>query len=197
MKDRRSAWQFRVLAISIPLIVLALGSFWLLEVMRRSASDFFPATQRSEPDFYVENFNYVKIAKSGKAEYHFSGDRLTHNPVDDSYDIVHPVVRNLGEQLTPTVIRSERAHVSNDNSQVHMYDNVHFDREASATSEPMHLESDYILLLPNEDVMKTHRPVVINVGDSILSGTGMHANNATRQYQLLSDVHGTYQVPPR
>jgi lipopolysaccharide export system protein LptC len=197
MKDRRSIWQFRVLAISIPLIALALGSFWLLEVMRRSASDFFPAPQRSEPDFYVENFNYVKIAKSGKAEYHFSGDRLTHNPQDDSYDIVRPVVRSLSDEETPTVMYADRGRISDNNSEVHMYDNVHVDRQASGTSEHMHLESDYMLLLPDADVMKTHRPVVITVGESVLTGTGMVANNATRQYRLASNVHGTYQVPPR
>ena len=197
MKDRRSLWQFRALAIVIPLIALALGSFWLLEVMRRAANDFFPQQQRSEPDFYVENFNYVKIAKTGKAEYHFSGTRLTHNPQDDSYDILRPVVRNLGDRQTPIVVRADRARITNDNSEVHMHGHVQVDRPATGSSEDMHMKSDYILLLPDDDVMKTHRPVVIHVGESVLSGTGMVANNATRVYRLSSNVHGTYQVPPR
>ena len=197
MKERRSIWQFRVVVILLSLIVLALGSFWLLEVMRRAGNDFFPPPKRSEPDFYVEKFNYVKLAKTGEAQYHFSGDLLTHNPQDGSYDITQPVVRNIGSQETPILVRAERARVNSDNSEVHLYDNVHVDRPASADAQHMHMKSEYLLLLPNEEEMKTDRPVVITVGESILTGTGMVANNATRQYRLSSNVHGTYQVPAR
>lgn len=197
MKERRSIWQFRLVVILLLLIVLTLGSFWLLEVMRRAGNDFFPPSKRSEPDFYVENFNYVKLAKTGEAQYHFSGDRLTHNPQDGSYDITQPVVRNIGSQETPILVRADRARVNSDNSEVHLYDNVHVDRPASDGAQHMHMKSEYLMLLPNEEEMKTDRPVVITVGESILTGTGMVANNATRQYHLLSNVHGTYQVPAR
>jgi lipopolysaccharide export system protein LptC len=197
MKERRSIWQFRLVVILLSLIALTLGSFWLLEVMRRAGNEFFPPSKRSEPDFYVENFNYVKLAKTGEAQYHFSGDRLTHNPQDGSYDITQPVVRNIGSQETPILVRADRARVNSDNSEVHLYDNVHVDRPASGDAQHMHMKSEYLLLLPNEEEMKTDRPVVITVGESILTGTGMVANNATRQYRLSSNVHGTYQVPAR
>jgi lipopolysaccharide export system protein LptC len=193
----RSTMRFRLMAILTPTIALALGSFWLLEVMRRTAGDFLPSPQRSEPDFYVEKFNYVKMSKTGSAQYHISGTRLTHNPEDDSYDITLPVINNLGNVQAPMTIRSERAQVNSDNSQVHLYDNVHMDRPASPTNEPMHAKTEYLLVLPDDDVMRTDKPVELTLGRSKLTGTGMMANNATRELRLTSNVHGTYQASAR
>lgn len=189
------ARPFRIAAILVPMIALALGSFWLLEVMRRDSGDTGPGAARTEPDFYVENFNYVKLARDGKVQYHFSGERLTHNPQDDSYDIRHPVVISVGNGPAPTTMRSARAHVNSDSSQVHLYDNVHMDRPASQDSVHMHMTSEYLLVLPDDDVMQTDKPVQINYGQSVLNGTGMFANNATREFRLASNVHGTYQAP--
>lgn len=197
MNGPRSVWRFRILTILALMIALALGSFWLLEVMRRAINDVTPKAARTEPDFYVENFNYVKLSPSGQAQYHFSGTRLTHNPQDDSYDIQHPVVSSISPERPPMTMRSERAHVNSDNSEVHMYDNVHIDRPASAQGGHLHITSDYMLLLPDDEVMKTDKAVVITLDLSRLTGIGMFANNATREFSLASNVHGTYQAPPQ
>lgn len=197
MNGTRSAWRFRILTILALMIALALGSFWLLEVMRRAINDFVPKATRSEPDFYVENFNYVKLSPSGQVQYHFAGARLTHNPQDDSYDVQQPVVSSVSPQRAPMTMRSERAHVNSDNSRIQMYDNVHIDRPASEQSGHLHITSEYMLLLPDDDVMETDKPVVITLDQSRLTGTGMFADNATREFSLASNVHGTYQAPPR
>jgi lipopolysaccharide export system protein LptC len=195
-----SSRLLRLFMLLAPVVALALGSFWLLEVLRRSADEAVPNRARVEPDFYVEQFSYVKLAPNGRAQYHFAGERLSHNPQDDSYDIHKPVIRSVSQgnnAEAPMIIRADRAHVTSDNSEVHMHDNVHMDRPASPTNEPLHVKSDYILILPDDDVMKTDKPVVITSGPSILKGVGMFANNATREFKLMSSVHGTYQPPAR
>ncbi len=57
------------------------------------------------------------------------------------------------------------------------------------------MESDYLLVLPNEDVMRTDKPVRMTLGESQLNGTGMVANNATGQVQLASRVQAS--LPPK
>lgn len=190
-------WRLRSIVTLAVLIMLALGSFWLYEVLRRASADVIPNPERVEPDFYVEKFSYVKLSKTGAAHYHFAGARMTHNPQDDSYDIALPVVRNLSNPESPMTMRAERARVSSDNSQVHLYDNVVMDRPGTPTAEPMRISSEYLLVLPDDDVVKTDKPVNITVGSSTLTGTGMFANNATREFTLSSNVHGTYQAPLR
>lgn len=198
MNAEQSARRFRLAMMMALMIALALGSFWVLEVMRRSAGDFVPDTARTEPDFYVEKFSYVKLSGSGEARYHISGTRLTHNPKDDSYDIEQPLISNQSTtNPSPTTLRADRARVDSDYSRVHLYDNVHLDRPASPTNDDFHLTSEYLLLLPDDDVMQTDRRVDIKSGRATLTGIGMYANNATRQFRLASNVHGTYQAPPR
>ena len=190
-------WRIRFVMTLAPLVVLALASFWLYEVMRRATDTEAPGPERKEPDFYVEKFSYVKLSKTGAAQYHFAGERLTHNPQDDSYDIVKPVVSNISNAESPMTIRAERARVNSDNSQVHLYENVRMDRPASPTSEPVRVRTEYMLVLPDDDVMKTDKPVEITTDRAKLTGTGMIANNATREFNLTSNVHGTYQAPLR
>ncbi len=190
-------WHFRLLMTLVPLIILALGSFWLSEVLRREAHGTAPRPNRSEPDFYVEKFSYVKMAKTGVANYHFTGARLIHNPQDGSYDIEQPIVTNIDDAQLPITMRAERARVNSDSTQVHLFDNVRLDRPASATADAVHVKSEYMLVLPDEDVVKTDKQVEIVTGRSKLTGTGMFANNATREFRLTSNVHGTYQAPLR
>ncbi|HYC42033.1 MAG TPA: LPS export ABC transporter periplasmic protein LptC [Noviherbaspirillum sp.] len=190
-------WRIRFFMTLAPLVVLALASFWLYEVMRRATDTVIPTAERNEPDFYVEKFRYVKLSKTGSAQYHFAGERLTHNPQDDSYDIVKPVVNNISNADAPMTIRAERARINSDYSQVHLYENVRMDRPASATSEPVRIRSEYMLVLPDDDVMKTDKHVEIITDRAKLTGTGMVANNATREFNLTSNVHGTYQAPVR
>jgi len=197
MNAPQPAGRFRVALILALMIALALGSFWLLEVTRRAAEDFIPDAQRTEPDFYVENFNYVKLTEQGQAQYHFSGARLTHNPQDDSYDIRLPVVHSIGKAQAPMTLHAQRAHTNSDSSEVRLYDDVHLDRPATPTTDVLHIQSEYMLLLPDDDVVMTDQPATIVSGTKTLSGVGMYANNATREFRLASDVHGTYQPPPR
>lgn len=198
MSDVRATRRFRLLMIMAPMIALALGSFWLLEVMRRGSEDFIPNSDRTEPDFYVEKFSYAKMSKTGEVQYQMSGARLTHNPQDDSYDIQQPVVRKLGSSnQAPMTVSAERGHVNSDNTKVDLHDNVRMDRPASPGSERLQVKSEHLVVLPDEDVIRTDKPVEITVGQSKLSGVGMYANNATRELRMSSNVHGTYQAPAR
>lgn len=195
---RDGAWHFRGLTVLALLTALALGSFWLFEVIRRGGDEASQQPQRTEPDFYLENFSYVKISRAtGKTSYHFSGARLVHNPADDSYDITAPVITNRSEGKPPTTLRGDRGTANSDYSEVNLYENVRMDRPAAPGSREMHLRSSHLLILPDEDVVKTDVPVEITVGESVLNGTGMWANNATRELRLANNVHGTYQAPPR
>jgi lipopolysaccharide export system protein LptC len=196
MNDARAANRFRLGMVVTLGAALALGSFWLLEVMRKQIEDGAPEQARQEPDYYVEKFNFVRMSIDGQAQYNISGKRLEHNPADDSHAIKLPIVNSLSVDRPPMTGHAERALVNSDNSKVHMYNNVHIERPATPNYEYFHLKSEYLLILPDDDIVKTDKPVQITLGASLLTGTGMVANNATRELHLSSNVHATYP-PPR
>ena len=78
---------------------------------------------------------------------------------------------------------------------IHMYDDVKIDRPKTPQAENFHLESDYLMILPDEDIMRTDRPVRLTLGGSTLNGAGMVANNAPGELSLASRVQAT--LPPR
>ena len=174
---------------------LALGSYWVLEIMRKDGLDAGSALERSEPDYFVDNFRFVRMSLSGEVEYRISGSRLTHHPADDTHQIIDPVITSLGKERAPLTARSERALIDRNQAQIHMYDNVRIDRDPTPSSQAMRLTTSYLLLLTDEDIMRTDKPVEITLGQSRLTGIGMIANNATRQLQMGENVHALYQGP--
>jgi lipopolysaccharide export system protein LptC len=194
-KRERRGRRVSVLMLLGLTILLALGSFWALEVMRRSGEQNLPAGERTDPDYYVEKFNFVRMSQAGAVEYKISGNRLTHDPVHDTHEITLPVVHSLSATRPMMTTQSLRAVSNADHSRLQMYDKVVIDRPAQGRSQAFHLSSEYLLVLPDDDVMSTDRFVDIRLGTSRLSGVGMVADNAKRTLSLAGKVNFTYQPP--
>jgi lipopolysaccharide export system protein LptC len=197
MKNLRSTYRFRFLLLLVLFIILALGSFWLAQVMRQDTDNLLPQPTRTEPDYYVEHFNYVQMSPTGQPRYNISGDRLTHNPLDDSFDVEKPIMHSLDQEKPPMNLHAERGKIEDNNSKVHLYGDVNADRPRTPMADNFHLKSEYLLLLPDDDVMQSDKAVEITLGSSILNGTGMYFNNATRELKLSSRVHGVFRTPAR
>jgi lipopolysaccharide export system protein LptC len=189
--------RLRMTLIVLLLLIAALGSLWVLQVMQRESEDTPSKLQKGESDYSVNQFNILRMSKTGKARYSISGVRMTHFPDGDTFEIQKPVIYSVNENQVPLTMRAERAVVDHLSNKVHMYTNVRLDRPASAKDDRFHLNSEYLLFLPDEDVMQTDNPVQIDYGTSHLSGIGMFANNATREFRLLRQVRGTFEAPVR
>ncbi|MBC7490332.1 MAG: LPS export ABC transporter periplasmic protein LptC [Glaciimonas sp.] len=194
MKNLRSTVRFRFMLLLALYVTLALGSFWITAIMNKKTEQMLPSAPRVAPDYYVENFKYVQLALDGQPRYNISGQRLTHNPADDSYNVNLPVIHSLDKEKPPMTLRSDTAKIEDNNSKIKMYGNVNANRLATPTSSKLHLHSEYLLLLPDDDVMTSDKPVEITIDHSEIAGTGMYANNATLELRLLNNVYGTYHA---
>jgi lipopolysaccharide export system protein LptC len=197
MTSKRAADRFRLLVLIALSTALALGSFWLFDVMRRSIDDTLPAVVRSEPDYTVEKFSLVRLSKTGQARYNIAGTKLIHYPQTDSYDIELPLLKNFAAERPPLTLRAQRAVADPGNNKIQLYDDVQMDRPASPVSQHFHLTSEYLLVLPDDDVMQTDKAVDITLGTTHLTGVGMFANDATREFRLAGQVRGQFQPAHR
>lgn len=195
MTSRRAANRYRLVLLLGLGIGLALGSFWLLQVMQKGAADQSSVARHDQPDYYVEKFNFVRMSKTGQARFNISGARMTHRPRDDSYEILLPVFHSLSPGQPPLMLRSERAIAEPDSSKIQMIDRVEADRPASADTDHFHLSTTYLVILPDEDVIQTDKPVDLHLGNAHMTGIGLYANNATREVRLAQRVRGNF--PPR
>jgi lipopolysaccharide export system protein LptC len=187
--------RLRLFFILLVFAIGALGSFWWLEILHRERGEVVGELPKGEPDYSVEKFNLVRMAKDGHVRYSISGTKLTHYPDNDSFEIDKPVLYNVGKSHTPMTMRSDTAVIEHATNKVHMHHHVQADRAVSEQNARFHLATDYLLLLPDDDTIETDKHVDIVYGQSQLSGIGMMANNTTREFSLLHRVHGTFITP--
>jgi lipopolysaccharide export system protein LptC len=194
MSDANSANRLRMIIALILAASMALGSLWVREVLRRGADDSAAAGMRTDPDYFIDNFRFVKTAPTGQARYSVAGTRLLHYPKDDSYEITEPVIKSLSVDKPAVTLTAKRGTANSDASLVEMFDDVNIDRPESPQAAHLHLSSDYMQFLPDDQVMQTTHAVEIHQGGSIVTGTGFYTNNATLISSLSSKVHAI--TPP-
>ncbi|WP_342115055.1 LPS export ABC transporter periplasmic protein LptC [Pseudoduganella sp. OTU4001] len=196
MRNQRIAHRFRLSIGMVLVLVAALGSFYLLELMNRAGEEMQADMQANEPDYIIENFSFVRMSKEGKPSYIIAGDKLTHRPIDDSSEIDKPRVRSLGAgERPPMEIVAKMARVDDANSRVTLNGSVTIDRAAAENAQPMHMATEKLVIFPDEDRMETDQPVKMKLGNTTATANSMRANNATRQLHL--EGAGTLVLPPK
>lgn len=191
---KRTAHRWPLIGIMLGGVFLALGSFWLVQVMQNPETPGGGA-KSSEPDYIVENFSFVRMTPEGKPGYVLSGATLSHRPDVDVSDIDKPVMHNMTPGRPPMTVTAKTAKVLHVQNQIDLAGNVDVERPAFGTTKALSIRSEALTALPDEEIVKTALPVEIKLGAATLTGIGMQANNATQKLHVNSQSHIVY--PPR
>ncbi|UVW29150.1 LPS export ABC transporter periplasmic protein LptC [Massilia sp. H6] len=192
---KRTAHRWRLLGNMIIGVFLAFGSFWLLQVMERDDSDTRLGGSMNEPDYIVENFSFVRMTEQGQPSYVVSGKRLAHQQEGDVSEVEQPVVQGLTPGRPRTTVVANRGRIYHQEHRVDLLGNVDIQRPATPASEALHVRTQALTVLPDEEIMKTDKAIEMQLGAATISGTGMVANNATQTLQLAG--RGQIVYPPR
>lgn len=176
-------------------LLLAGFSLWMLKAAQRTEDNPTITGARTDPDYVIEGFRYVKVARDGGAEYVIEGDQLAHDPVTKNSLITRPRLNSYLRGRAPMTLTADRARINNDHSEFHLIDNVRLERPPTRGSEALTVEADYMLVLPDQDIVKTDRTIHARLGTSTLQGVGMIADEKKRQLTLQSRVKATYLQP--
>ena len=189
MRQYRASSLFPLLLI----LVLAAASLWLERAVQAPEHDKSGKT-RHDPDFVAEEFGITKISAAGKPEYILSAERMLHYPDDESTDIVAPRLVQRHDNAAPIVIRADRGRISRNGEEASFFGNVVVVREAGLGRSELRVQTEYLQIVPDRDLARTDKPVIITEGRSRLAGVCMEFNNKTRQFSLLSQVQGTFDA---
>lgn len=198
--DRIRVW----LGVALLGLVM-LGSFWIYEVMRRQSEDEAAnAKNRSEPDYYVENFNFVRLSQSKQTNYRVTGEKLIHYPREDEFEIVQPRIVGIDQEKTPMTIRAERAIVkqkvqeksqSKPEDQIHMQGNVLVERSKSDQDGHLTMATSSLILFPDSERMRTSEQITMTTARANITANGMEADNSTQKIRLLNKVQISIAPP--
>lgn len=148
-----------------------------------------------EPDYFVEGFAMTRTNRAGAPTFRMSAARMEHFPDDDSSAFTRPVLVSLDPERPLVTLRADRGQASSGGQQTQLFDHVVLTRAGQGGKPELRVETDYVLLLPEDDIARTHRPVKITQGGSSLTGVGMEFNNAARLLQVRSKVQGVWAAP--
>lgn len=192
---KRTAHRWRLTAIMVVGVFFAFGTFWLVQLAQNGDASVDPNNFKNEPDYIVEQFSFVRMTPEGKPRYLVSGAKLTHRPIDDSSDVELPVLQGVAPGQPLTTITSQRAKIRHAQNQADLLGDVNVVRPETPSNRGMHLKTEALTVFTDEDRMTSDQPVQVTLGNSTIRGTGMEANNATREIKFAS--RGQIVYPPK
>lgn len=187
MNERLAAW-FPLLLLAI----LAALTFWLDRAVQPPAGKSDGAT-RHDPDFIVDRVSAMRTTADGGIRHTLFAEKMIHYPDDDSTNLQSPKFVSYASGKAPITITSREALLSKDGENVYFQDNVRVTRAPYGDKSELVMETSYLHVIPNANVVQTDRPVVITDANTVVNAIGLELNGETRILKLKSRVKGIYE----
>lgn len=189
--SKRSAIIFPIVILS----VLALLTVWVNHMVQPPQAKL-DGSSRHDPDYIMSNFVTSQTDVNGILRYKLAAAEMRHFPDDDSTVLQQPRYTQFSVGKPYTQAEALRGYVASDGEQVQLVDNVKITRQAFAGKGEMTMETEYLNILPNQDLVRTDSPVVIKQAPkTVIYATGMVYEKNTRTVTLLHRVRAHYEKP--
>ena len=186
MNDRVTIW-FPLLLLA----ALAALTFWLERTIQPPAAAANTAA-RHDPDYIVDKLTAVRMAQDGTIKDTLHAAKMTHYPDDDSTELAQPKFVSYASGRAPVTITAEEGLLSSKGEEVRFHRGVVVTRAPYDDKSEMTLQTDYLLVIPDENIARTDRAVRITDANTVVDAVGLELNNETRILKLFSKVKGTY-----
>ena len=190
---KRSAIIFPIVILS----VLALLTAWINHMVQPPQPNQ-DGSSRHDPDYIMSNFVTSQTDVNGSLRYKLAAVEMKHFPDDDTTDLLRPRYTQFSVDKPYTQVEALRGYVASDGEQVQLVDNVKVTRQAFAGKGEMTIETEYLNILPNQDLVRTDSPVVIKQAPkTVIYATGMVYEKNNKTMTLLHRVRAHYEKPSR
>ncbi len=170
------------------LVMLAVGTalWWHF---RERVVDAPEPPQRS--DYVLRDFELTTLDEDGKESFTVRGPYLQRDVGGKSLSLVRPRFTFPAAGGGRWNARSDTAWVSPDADEVHLIDKVRMQGPPSAKRSGSRFDTERLVVRPDDETASTDHAVTVTQDDSILRGTGLRANMATKRFQL-NQVNSRY-----
>ncbi len=189
--SKRSAIIFPIIVLS----ALALLTAWV-NYMVQPPQPKLDGSSRHDPDYIMSNFVTSQTDVNGSLRYKLAAAEMKHFPDDDTTDLQRPRYTQFSVGKPYTQVEALRGYVSSDGEQVQLVDNVKITRQAFAGKGEMTVETEYLKIFPNQNLVLTDSPVVIKQAPkTVIYATGMVYEKDKKIMTLLHRVRAHYEKP--
>lgn len=171
--------------------VMAALAYWLNQL----ASQPLPADDaafRHTPDLIVENFVATAFDPQGHPRYALAAAKMVYYTDDETAELTAPRFQIQSVQAPTIRAESARGFVSSEGEHVYLLDRVRVSRAATAEAPELTLNTDFLQITPEAQIMRTDRPVKLRQGDSTLAANSLVFDVRARSLELKGNVRGVY-----
>ena len=177
------------------LSIFAIMTAWINHVVQ-PIKPKLDGSSRHDPDYIMSNFVTTQTDINGDLRYKLASVEMKHFPDDDTTNLQQPRYTQFSANKPYTQVEALRGHVSSNGDQVQLIDNVKITRQAFAEKGEMTIDTNYLNVLPNEDLARTDSPVIIRQApNTVIYATGMTYEKKNHTVTLLNKVRAHYERP--
>lgn len=179
----------------LPLLGLLGATYWLNQQVQPDTVKP-DSSARHDPDSIVENFSAIRLNEQGTPHFIMNAKKMLHYPDDDSTALEMPHLTLLAEDRPPLLATAKTGTISSKGDELFLQGDVEVLREAGAQQDELRLQTEYLHIIPDQDLVNSNRAVTIVDAHSTVNAIGLEMNNKTRTIKLLSKVRSEY-VPDK
>jgi lipopolysaccharide export system protein LptC len=190
-------WGVRVrdvLTAYLPLllmVLLALGTWWLVKNSPQPIKAREPAAARADPDYTMNGFEVQRFARDGRLKLRLEGRQLRHFPDTDRTEIDEVTIRAYAPDGRETVSTARRALANGDATEVQLLGGAQV-RSRTPAGEPVAIDSEFLHLFTDTERVRTHLPVQVRVGPNDLRAGGLDFDNLAQLLELKPPMRGVF-----
>ena len=179
--------------LAFTLIIVAGLSYWLLDMLIIDDKEAL-AKLAHHPDYYMENFNTLKMNKEGTPKNHLSASYMAHYPDDNTTELDYPELKIFRENKLPINVRADKGWVTSSNEVILLTGNVHLYQLNDSGEMSLELMTKDARILIDKKYAETNKPTTLISKNSTTNSTGMRIYLEEQRMEFLSDVQTTIET---
>ncbi|MEP7140216.1 MAG: LPS export ABC transporter periplasmic protein LptC [Caldimonas sp.] len=198
-----ASWPLRLLDLVsayLPLLMMALlasATWWLVRNAPAEEALTVTAPPRHEADYVMTHFVVQRFDAAGTLRTQIEGERLRHFPDNDTLEVDDARIRAVGSDGLVTTATARRALANGDGSELQLIGDAHIVRPGVGSAEPIEFRSEFLQAFRNVEQVRSHLPVVVTQGQSVVRAGGMDYDNLARVVDLKGRTSATFVSPRR
>lgn len=186
---------FDLASAYLPLVMMAVlagGTWWLVRNAPIVEGLRTASAPRHEPDYVMTRFIVQRFAADGSLRTQIEGDALRHFADDDTLEIDAARIRAIGDNGTVTLASARKALSNGDGSEVQLLGDARVTRPATGKEAAVEFRGEFLHAFRNIEQVRSHLPVVVTQGASVVRADGMVYDNLARVVDLKGRSSATF-----
>ena len=195
-------WHLRLrdtLSTYLPVLLmalLALATWWLVKNTPGAPAARSTVPVSGVPDYTMSRFVLQRYAPDGRLMARLEGRALRHFPESDRIEVDELNLRAFAPDGRETTATARRAVSNGAASELELQGGAEV-IGVDADGSPVQIRSEFLHAFIDTQVVRTHLPVEVKHGASLLRAAGLNYDGQRRLLDFKGPMRASLQVPPR